>query len=100
MNLGDFLSKNAAAGSNEISYQCTAQRSNNRNPSVTPIGAAFASNRQDCMGNARTKVTGGVHGITRGATQGKAKSQNQDTYEVGAIARNERAKRYHRESVR
>ena len=45
------------------------------------------------MRNARTKVTGGVHCITRRTTEGKAECPDKDTDDVRAIARNHVADR-------
>ena len=48
---------------NDVGSEGTDHRSDDRNPSVTPIGTAFTGNRQNGMSQTRTEVTGGIHRV-------------------------------------
>ena len=46
------------------------QRPNDRDPCVTPIGAALAGDRQYGVSDAWAKVTCGINGVTGGPAEG------------------------------
>ena len=54
---------------NQRTQHAANQRSYNRNPTISPIRVAFASDGEELMGNTRTEVTGRIDGIPCGATQ-------------------------------
>lgn len=72
--------------SDDVGSEGTDHRSDDRNPSVTPIGAALTGNRQNGMGQTRTEVTGGVHRVPRRTAKAHTQSPDEYTYDIGPEA--------------
>ena len=80
------LCKSTECRCNDIGKACAAERSDDRDPGIAPVRAAFASNRENGMRDARAKVTGGVHSISGRAAERKAESPDEDADDVRAEA--------------
>src|SRR5580693_7050906 len=61
---------------------CTDERTENRNPCISPIRPAFPRDRQESMCQAGPKVSRGIDGIARGCAKGEADRPYQASYEV------------------
>src|SRR5271170_4734673 len=60
------------------------QRTDDRNPGISPIAAALAGNWQHGMGNARAEVTRRIDGVACRAAERQSDAEHEPAYEQGA----------------
>ena len=81
----------AESRSDAVGYQRADNRSDDRNPGISPVGAAFAGNGQNGVSQTRTEVSGRIDGIPRRTAEAEADSPDQDADDVRAYAGRNRA---------
>src|SRR6267143_138659 len=87
-------SKNRQRAEKQTRHDSAEKRADHGNRRITPVGLAFASDRENGMCNARTKIASRINGISRWAAERQADAPDEAANEVGAEPRRRPALRY------
>src|SRR5882724_1030536 len=87
-------SRNRERAEKQTRHDSAEERADHGNRRITPVGRAFAGDRENGMRNARTKIASRINGISRGAAERQADAPDEAANEVGAEPRCGSACRY------
>src|SRR5882672_10322183 len=87
-------SRNRQRAEKQTRHDSAEERADHGNRRITPVGRAFAGDRENGMRNARTKIASRINGISRGAAERQADAPDEAANEVGAEPRCGSACRY------
>src|SRR5216684_2852586 len=87
-------SRNRERAEKQARHDSAEERADDGNRRITPIGRAFAGDRENGVRNARTKIASRINGISRRAAQRQADAPDEAANEVGAEPRCGSARRY------
>src|SRR6267378_1539000 len=65
-------SRNRERAEKQTRHDSAEERADHGNRRITPVGRAFAGDRENGMRNARTKIASWINGISRGAAERQA----------------------------
>src|SRR6266436_2176272 len=87
-------SRNCERAEKQTRHDSAEKRADHGNRRITPVGRAFAGDRENGMRNARTKIASRINGISRGAAERQADAPDEAANEVRAETRCGSARRY------
>src|SRR6266852_2145273 len=87
-------SRNCERAEKQTRHDSAEKRADHGNRRITPVGRAFAGDRENGMRNARTKIASRINGISRGAAERQADAPNEAADEIGTEPRRGPASRY------
>src|SRR5882724_6608237 len=87
-------SRNRQRAEKQTRHDSAEERADHGNRRITPIGPAFAGDRENGVRNARTKIASRINGISRRAAERQADAPYEAAGEVRAEPRRGSARRY------